>query len=177
MIKISFIFFAYISITNAILVNRTNYINWVQIRRGEEFQGVRVRQINGGYIINWLEDYDDSANSLKVYFNYIFEKSGSREIINVKNLCGTEMPGTLEFAVQQHMLTKFATTKQCPIKKGTQVIFRLPDTYTWETKNHECGWVDGSSYISKTHSRRNDHTPLLLRIHFTGYVTGPNCLN
>ncbi|XP_043473252.1 uncharacterized protein LOC122505588 [Leptopilina heterotoma] len=174
MMKIITLLFAYIAIVNSLEL-RTNYIGWMNIRASNNLRGVQVREIRNGYEIEWLEEFDEHTNPLKVYFNYIFEDSGNREIINVDNLCGTYRSGTLEFAVQQHMLLKLANTRTCPIKKGTKVILRSPDMYSWQTNNLACGFVDGSAYIKKKHSNRAGHTPFLLRMHFTGLVIGPNC--
>lgn len=53
----------------------------------------------------------------QIYFNYIFEDSGSREIIYVDNLCGNYRPDSLERDVQLLILTKFANTDKCPIER------------------------------------------------------------
>lgn len=59
--------------------------------------------------------------------------------------------------------------------QGTKVFFKVPDAYTFPTENRECGPVDGAVYVSKLRDVRAGHTPLFLRFHFTGYVTGAEC--
>ncbi|XP_043473248.1 uncharacterized protein LOC122505583 [Leptopilina heterotoma] len=174
MMKIITLLFAYIAIVNSLEL-RDNHIDW-KIRSSYITRGVNVKEITNGYEVEWLEEFDEHTNPLKVYYNYIFEDSGTREIINLDNLCSTYRPGTPEFAVQQHMLTRLANTRTCPIKKGTKVALRPWDLYSWQTNNLRCGYVDGTSYISKKNSNRAGHTPFLLSIHFTGMVVGPNCV-
>lgn len=177
MIKIILLLCAYVAFTNEVTVTRTNDMIWVNIKTSRDFRGITVKQTSAGYEIEWLEDFDISINPLLGYFNYIFEESGHRQVINIDNLCGTYGRESIEHAVQQYMLLRFANTTQCPIKKGTKVIYKLPETFSWQTENRECGLVDGGLYLKKKKSRRSGHTPFLLRVFLSGNVTGPECAN
>lgn len=57
----------------------------------------------------------------QVYFNYIFEDTGNREIINVNDLCGDYKVGSLEHDVQLLIMSQFVNSLQCPIKKVSKL--------------------------------------------------------
>ncbi|XP_043473247.1 uncharacterized protein LOC122505582 [Leptopilina heterotoma] len=177
MLKIILLLFAYISVNIGVLVNRTDTITWANIRTPDQFRGVKVTKVTNGYEILWEEKIDNRNNTLIVYFNYIFEDTGTREIINVNNLCGDYKVGSLEHDVQLLIMSQFVNSLECPIKKGTKAMYLVPKPYTYPTENHECGLVDGTINIFKKSLSRPKIQPLVLRVHFIGNVTGPECSN
>lgn len=53
----------------------------------------------------------------QVYFNYIFEETGEREIVELQNLCGKYKKGSIADSLKNFILAKLGNTKKCPIKK------------------------------------------------------------
>ncbi|XP_043473246.1 uncharacterized protein LOC122505581 [Leptopilina heterotoma] len=189
MLKLLFLFFVFGFVTHGVeslfisnwlfpkLVNRTNMFQWASIRKPDNYQGLNITKIDNGFEFLWLEEFDGSKTTLTANFNYIFENTGSREIIIVKDLCANYKVGSLEHDVQMFILSKFMNTTKCPIKKGMKATYELPNPYTYPTTNRECGLVDGTLNLFKISSKHRRLTPLVMRMNFIGNVTGPNCSN
>ncbi|XP_043473249.1 uncharacterized protein LOC122505584 [Leptopilina heterotoma] len=165
--------FIIINLTKA--YDRRGTVYEADFRTLDETQGLTVRRLNNNaYEFLYTEEFNADTNPLKLNFNYFFEKSGSRQIVEVDNICGDYKYGTPEYAAQHFVLEFLAETKECPIKKGTRFVFRTGRTYQYSNTFPSCGISYGFVSIFRTNTT-SGQSPLVLLFNYRGLITGNDC--
>ncbi|XP_051171744.1 uncharacterized protein LOC127288377 isoform X2 [Leptopilina boulardi] len=148
MFKFIYLLFALVAAANA-------YKRYVNLPEGDVVQG-------------------KNASGIIIYFNYFFEDSGVREIVELNNLCAKYKYGTLNNAVKKFVLAKLGNTNKCPIKKGKKKV-KFPVKFAYLTKNKNCGPVFAMFNVFRNNKTDNNTTPMLIGATFRGTVTGDDC--
>ncbi|XP_051171743.1 uncharacterized protein LOC127288377 isoform X1 [Leptopilina boulardi] len=171
MFKFIYLLFALVAAANAY----KRYVNLPEgdVVQGKNASGIIVRPKSTYLEVEWLEKFD-YKNSLKIYFNYFFEDSGVREIVELNNLCAKYKYGTLNNAVKKFVLAKLGNTNKCPIKKGKKKV-KFPVKFAYLTKNKNCGPVFAMFNVFRNNKTDNNTTPMLIGATFRGTVTGDDC--
>ncbi|XP_043473258.1 uncharacterized protein LOC122505593 [Leptopilina heterotoma] len=158
MIKFIFMLLAFAAVVNAY----ERHVNLPEgdIIQGKNSSGVIIRKKKTHVEVEWLEDFN-YENSLKIYFNYVMENTGLREIVELDNLCGKYKRGTLDNSVKKFILSKLGITSKCPIKKGVKKI-TFPIKFDYQTETKECGPVYGLFNILRNNKEDPNTTPLLI---------------
>ncbi|XP_051171729.1 uncharacterized protein LOC127288368 [Leptopilina boulardi] len=167
------LFFTTVNVTNGFM--RSGITIYGYVMPSAEPQGVIVtKRSNNETEFLYTEEFNANTNPLKLYFNYLFENTGKRQIVEVDNLCAEHKYGTPEYAAKLYVLKYFANTDKCPIKKGTKVTFKIGQRFIYSIENPGCGINVGTFSLFKKTSIP-DITPLVFLVNFRGNITGPDC--